>query len=105
MEPEAWAELLAKAESDVRLSALAARIEALPAWTLDALEAATRALASETGVKAGEIIAPARVALTGRKAAPGIFEVMWLLGRERVGTRLRAAAERWRAESPLAARA
>jgi len=30
---------------------------------------------------------PARVALTGRKAAPGIFEVMWLLGRERVGTR------------------
>jgi glutamyl-tRNA synthetase len=105
MEPEAWAELLAKAESDVRLSALAARIEALPAWTLDALEAATRALASEKEVKAGEIIAPARVALTGRKAAPGIFEVMWLLGRERVGTRLRAAAERWRAESPLAARA
>jgi glutamyl-tRNA synthetase len=105
MEPEAWAELLAKGESDVRLSALAGRIEALPAWTLESLEAATRALASEAGVKAGEVIAPARVALTGRKAAPGIFEVMWLLGRERVGTRLRAAAARWRAESPLAARA
>src|SRR6185503_686668 len=66
--------------------------------------ASTRSLASEAGVKAGDIIAPARVALTGRKAAPGIFDVMWLLGRERVVSRLQAAAERWRAESPLAAR-
>jgi len=105
MEPEAWAELLAKGEADVRLSALAARIEALQAWTLESLEAATRALASELSVKAGDVIAPARVALTGRKAAPGIFEVMWLLGRERVAARLRAAAERWRVESPLATRA
>ena len=77
----------------------------LPAWTLEALEAATRSLATETGVKAGDVITPARVALTGRKAAPGIFEVMWLLGRDRVVARLEAAAERWRAESPLAARA
>jgi hypothetical protein len=30
---------------------------------------------------------------------------MWLLGPERTVARLRAAAERWRAESPLAARA
>jgi len=103
MEPEAWAELLAKPGSGARLAALADRIEALPAWTLAALEAATRAFASESGVKAGEVIAPARVALTGRKAAPGIFDVMWLLGRERVVSRLRACAERWRVESPLAA--
>ena len=103
MEPEAWAELLSRPGSDARLAALAARIDVLPEWTLPSLETATRALASESGVKAGEVITPARVALTGRKAAPGIFEVMWLLGRERVGSRLRAAAERWRAESPLAA--
>jgi glutamyl-tRNA synthetase len=105
MEADAWAELLARAGADARLAALADRIEPLSAWTLEALEAATRALASDSGVKAGEVIAPARVALTGRKAAPGIFEVMWLLGREGVVARLRAAAERWRAESPLAARA
>jgi glutamyl-tRNA synthetase len=105
MEPEAWAELLARPGSDARLSALAARLQSLPEWTLAALEAATRAVANESGVKAGEVITPARVALTGRKAAPGIFEVMALLGRERVGARLAAAAERWRAESPLAAQA
>ena len=103
MEAEAWAELLAKPDAGPRLAALAARIDALSAWTLEALETATRALASESGVKAGDVIAPARVALTGRKAAPGIFEVMWLLGRERVVARLRAAAERWQAESPARA--
>jgi glutamyl-tRNA synthetase len=105
MEPEAWAELLARPGSDARLAALAARVESLDAWTLEALEGATRSLASESGVKAGDVITPARVALTGRKAAPGIFDVMWLLGRDRVASRLRAAAERWRAESPLAAQA
>jgi len=103
MEPAAWAELLARPGSDARLESLAARVESLAAWTLESLEAATRALANETGVKAAEVITPARVALTGRKAAPGIFEVMWLLGRERAASRLRAAAGRWRAESPLAA--
>jgi glutamyl-tRNA synthetase len=45
------------------------------------------------------VITPARVALTGRKAAPGIFEVMWLVGRERCVARLEAAAARWSAES------
>ena len=69
------------------------------------MEAATRGLATELGVKAGEVIAPARVAVTGRKAAPGIFEVLWLVGREASVARLRAAAARWRAESPLAAQA
>ena len=105
MEPEAWSELLSRAGADVRLAALADRVEALGAWTLEALETATRGLASESGWKAGELIAPARVALTGRKAAPGIFDVMWLLGRERVVARLRASAARWREESPLAAEA
>src|SRR5262249_3690841 len=103
MEPDAWAELLAKPGSGARLAQLADRVEALPAWTLEALEAATRGLASESGLKAGGGDAPARVAPTRRQAAPGGFGIMWLLGRERVGVRLRACAERWRVESPLAA--
>ncbi len=104
MEIEAWAELLAKPAAGERLSALAERVSNTSEWTLVALEAATRSLAAAAGIKAGEVIAPARVALTGRKSAPGIFDVMWLLGRERVVARLESAAARWRAESPLAAR-
>ncbi len=102
---EVWGELLGKAGAAERLDALAERVRTLGEWTLAALEEGTRALAGELGVKAGELMGPARVALTGRKSAPGIFEVMWLVGRERVVARLAAAAERWRAESPLAARA
>jgi len=94
-----WAEMLERAEADVRLEALAKRLVALPEFTLEALERETRALAAELGIKAGEIIAMARVALTGRKVSPGIFEVMWLLGRERTLERLGRAAARWRAET------
>ena len=103
MQADAWAQLLARPGTDARLVALAARTAELPEWSLPALEAATRALAGELGLKAGDVIAPARIALTGRTAAPGIFEVMWLLGRDRVVRRLNAAVDRWRAESPLAA--
>jgi glutamyl/glutaminyl-tRNA synthetase len=54
-------------------------------------------------VKAGEVIMPARIALTGKKVTPGIFDVMLLLGRERAVRRLRDAADRLEAPSPAPA--
>jgi glutamyl-tRNA synthetase len=105
MEPTAWDELLAKPAAAERLEGLAERLAPLEDWSLAAIESATRTYATEAGVKAGEVIAPARIALTGRTAAPGIFDVIWLLGRERSVARMRASALRWRGESPLAARA
>ena len=103
MEPEAWAALVAKPLAGPRLSALAERLSGVAEWTMPAVEAAVRTLAGDLGIKAGEVIAPARVAVTGRSAAPGIFEVLWLVGRERSVARLEAAARRWQQESPLAA--
>ena len=105
MEPAAWEELLARPAAADRLETLAERLSRVDDWSLAAIESAVRTLATDSGVKAGEVIAPARVALTGRTAAPGIFDVIWLLGRDRAVARLRAAALRWRGESPLAARA
>lgn len=104
IEPDAWDDLLARAGAGPLLDALAARLAADAEFSLASLETATRSLAAESGVKPGEVITPARIALTGRRAAPGIFEVMWLLGRDRCVGRLEAAAARWRAESPLAPR-
>jgi glutamyl-tRNA synthetase len=52
-----------------------------------------RALAEERGVKAALLINATRVALTGQAVAPGLFDVMAVLGRERVLERLRRAAE------------
>lgn len=47
-----------------------------------ALEQALRAAASELGVKAGQMFTPIRVAVTGRTAAPPLFESLEILGRE-----------------------
>jgi glutamyl-tRNA synthetase len=101
-DPEAWAELREKPEVGPRLAGLATRIAADPEFTLESLERVTRGHAKELGIKAGDLMSATRVALTGRKVAPGLFEVMALLGRERVLARLRDAAERWAAESPHA---
>jgi glutamyl-tRNA synthetase len=94
MDEEAWTDLAGRAGAGPRLLELAARLDADAEWSLASLEAVTRTLAGDLGVKAGELIALARVALTGRKVAPGIFDVMWLLGRALAVARLRAAAER-----------
>ncbi len=102
MDEGAWSELRERDEVGPRLEALGNRLGALSEFTLEALERETRGLAAELGIKAGELISLARVALTGHKVSPGIFEVLWLLGRERSLARLAASALRWREESPRA---
>ncbi len=80
----------------------AGRLEGLSAalaeseWTEDALEGALRGLAERSGVGAGKLIHPLRVALTGQAASPGIFEVLVLLGRSRSLERIGRALVRLR---------
>ncbi len=45
------------------------------------------------GIKAGALMHPLRVALTGRKDSPGIFEIICLLGRELTLDRLNRALD------------
>ena len=92
IDPAAWDELRARAGAGPRLLALAERLGTVADFSLAGTEAATRALAAEQGVKFGELVAPVRIALTGRTVSPGLFEVMGLLGRERTVARLGAAA-------------
>ena len=53
-------------------------------FTHAALEQVLRAAAQELGVKAGQMFTPIRVAVTGRTAAPPLFETLMVLGREAV---------------------
>jgi len=48
----------------------------------DPLDHALRAAAQELGVKAGQMFQPIRVAVCGRKNAPGLFETLEVLGRD-----------------------
>jgi glutamyl-tRNA synthetase len=74
------------------LDALAARLTAIEPFDLATTEQTLRSLAEEKNVKAGLLINATRVALTGQAVAPGLFEVMLALGRDRVTARLRRAA-------------
>jgi glutamyl-tRNA synthetase len=51
-------------------------------WTVGELEAATKAYAETAGLKLGLVAQPLRAALTGKSTSPGIFDVLFVLGRE-----------------------
>jgi glutamyl-tRNA synthetase len=104
VEGAAWQDVLTRPDVAWELRTLADRIETDPAYTTESLERLLRALASERAIKPGALIAPVRVALTGRTVSPGIFDVMALLGRARTLERLREAAARWERESSSGAR-
>ena len=62
------------------------------AWgDLEGMEARLRALAEERGMSAGKVMQSMRVALTGQRVSPGIFETMVAMGREVVCDRLSSA--------------
>ncbi|WP_019516597.1 glutamate--tRNA ligase [Sphingomonas sp. Mn802worker] len=64
------------------LARLHAALDAVHNWDTETAEAAVRQVAEDAGVKLGQVAQPLRVALTGRKTSPGIFDVLVLLGRE-----------------------
>ncbi|HPF71455.1 MAG TPA: glutamate--tRNA ligase, partial [Candidatus Krumholzibacteria bacterium] len=90
------AEVLSGDEARARLAALADAIETelgLHApHTAAEFEAVLRAQAERLGVGAGDLIHPARVALTGQGRSAGMFDVMELVGAPRTVARLRRAA-------------
>ena len=76
------------------LGRLLTRLEAFPALSKQQWEAAFKQLVEEEGVKMGQLAQPVRVALTGRTASPGLFDVMEVLGRDRTLFRLREGIQR-----------
>ena len=84
------------------LETLLERLEHLPQWDAASLEPAFRAAAGEHGQKLGKLAQPVRVAVTGGKQSPGIFDVLEVVGRDRSLRRLRAGVEMCRRPAPAA---
>jgi glutamyl-tRNA synthetase len=76
------------------LGKLVTRFEALPAFSKQQWEETFKQLVAAEGMKMGQLAQPVRVALTGRTASPGLFEIMEVLGRDRTLLRLRQGIER-----------
>ena len=64
------------------------RLEVLDKFEAPAIEATFREMAKELNIETKVLIHPIRVALTGKTIGPGLFEVMYYLGIERVKERL-----------------
>ncbi|MCY3919317.1 MAG: glutamate--tRNA ligase [Chloroflexi bacterium] len=94
------AELMGKGFRDNPAGALTAvegaiaALKAVEPWTAEAIEAALRGLADRLALRAGVVFTPLRVAVTGKRIAPPLFETLAVLGRARAVERLNVAAER-----------
>nr|HPN72662.1 glutamate--tRNA ligase [Candidatus Omnitrophota bacterium] len=67
----------------------AAKIEKTASFSAEELESACRELAEEKGIKAGDVIHPTRMAISGTTQGAGLFEMMEVLGKDKVLERMK----------------
>jgi glutamyl-tRNA synthetase len=75
-------------ENKPRLEKLRDAFAALPAFDAASVEAALKETAKALGVKAGVLVHPARLAVTGKTAGPSLYHLLEVLGKEKVLGRL-----------------
>ncbi|MCY4113615.1 MAG: glutamate--tRNA ligase [Chloroflexi bacterium] len=80
-----------RAETAAALATVEGLVRELPKFTIGAIETMLRGLAERLGWKTGDLFMPIRIAVTGRRATPPLFETMAVLGRERCLVRLQRA--------------
>ncbi|CAB4611092.1 unannotated protein [freshwater metagenome] len=89
---EADAKAVLGEDADETLAAAITALEALPEWSTDAIhEALKSALVEGLGLKPKFAFGPVRVAITGRRISPPLFESMEILGRDVSLARLNSA--------------
>ncbi len=94
-DPDAVQMHLAENKSDWFLR-LVDVLKTVEPWEVAEIERRFRELVSELGIKARELIHPVRVAVSGKRIGPGLFDLLWVLGRDRVISRLLRQVERWK---------
>ncbi len=70
-----------KPEAVDMLKELFEKLQSLETWTLEELEAQTKGFADLSQLKFGQVAQPLRAALTGGVDSPGIFDVLFILGK------------------------
>lgn len=88
-DPESVEKTLRRAGALDRLRRLAERYQALGEWRAERLEAGLKELATALGCKTGELIHPARVAVSGKSVGPSLYHMLEVMGRDRVLNRIK----------------
>lgn len=76
------------AQVDAVLGGIQEAFAALPEWSGELAKAAMGTVAGALGVKAGQMMFPLRVALSGKSGGPDLMVIMNLLGRDRCVQRI-----------------
>ena len=75
------------------LGAAASALEAVDPWSVAEIELTLKQLCDDLGERPRTVYLPIRVAVTGSRVSPGLYESLELLGKETSLTRLRAGVE------------
>jgi len=75
------------------LTAAADELAQTEPWTVEAIEASLKKLCEDLGEKPRTVYLPIRVAATGSRVSPGLYESLELLGKDEALARIRAGAE------------
>jgi glutamyl-tRNA synthetase len=88
LDPEAVAKTLDKPGAIDRLDQLRRKYTELEDWTAIGLEAALKELGLAIDCKIGELVHPARVAVSGRSIGPSLYHMLEVMGKPRVLQRM-----------------
>jgi len=91
----AVSKFLRRKELKVIFSILIKRLKKLRPFDAQSIEKCCRDLITELGIGGGDLIHPVRVAITGKSVSPGLFDVIYLLGKDTTCRRLRQAVNRF----------
>ena len=78
------------------LGSASSALERVEPWTAEAIEVALKRLCDELGEKPRTVFLPIRVAVTGSRVSPGLYESLELLGKDESLNRI-ATAHEWAA--------
>jgi glutamyl-tRNA synthetase len=83
-DPSAVEKVFGKPEAAERLIALRDEFGEIENWNLEAVESTLKNLAQKLGRKTGDLVHPARVAVSGRSVGPSLYHMLEVMAKERV---------------------
>ena len=91
----AVSKFLRRRELKVIFGILIKRFRKLRPFHTQSIEKCCRDLIAELGIGGGDLIHPVRVAITGKSVSPGLFDVIYMLGKDTTCRRLRQAVNKF----------
>ena len=83
-DPAAMEKVFGKPAAADHLKALRSDFAGIDDWKLETLELRLKDLAQKLGCKTGDLVHPARVAVSGRSIGPSLYHMLEVMGKDRV---------------------